>query len=248
MNTITQISIPQPCSQSWNDMTAAEGGRFCMSCSKTVIDFAGMGNQQIIDYLSGNNKTCGKFSSGQIAHINNHLTDNADLQHASFFKKSVVFIGLLLATYYAKAQTNTVKPSTEQARNIGVLGEVDIVKDTTAHRVVSGKITNEMGLPVVGVNIKSDNGRINSVSDSNGFYQINLPANIKTLTISSVGYNQQIISVNPALGNNFNATLKEIDLQCFETVLVGGIIVKKAPFYKRWYHRFIKRPVERIFR
>ena len=35
-----QVSIPDPCTQAWSDMTPAEGGRFCAHCQHEVIDFS----------------------------------------------------------------------------------------------------------------------------------------------------------------------------------------------------------------
>ena len=33
-----KITIPKPCNKDWNSMSPNKKGRFCNSCSKTVID------------------------------------------------------------------------------------------------------------------------------------------------------------------------------------------------------------------
>lgn len=50
------ISIPKPCHEDWSKMTPSEKGRFCQSCSKSVIDFTQMSQQSIETYLVANNQ------------------------------------------------------------------------------------------------------------------------------------------------------------------------------------------------
>ena len=49
-----KISIPEPCNEDWNKMTPYENGRFCMNCSKTVIDFTAMLPEEIQHYFIQN--------------------------------------------------------------------------------------------------------------------------------------------------------------------------------------------------
>lgn len=61
MSTFYKISIPKPCHENWNAMIPKETGRFCDSCSKTVIDFTTMNNETIQEFLHLNKdkKICG---------------------------------------------------------------------------------------------------------------------------------------------------------------------------------------------
>lgn len=64
-----QINVPKPCSQNWNSMIPNKDGRFCNSCSKTVIDFTKMEIPEIKNYLienSGKEGVCGHFKFDQV--------------------------------------------------------------------------------------------------------------------------------------------------------------------------------------
>lgn len=64
-----KISIPKPCHENWNAMLPEEQGRFCLSCSKTVIDFSGWEPEAILDYLHNRKeeRVCGRFNLEQVA-------------------------------------------------------------------------------------------------------------------------------------------------------------------------------------
>src|SRR4051794_17140469 len=61
------LHIPEPCHEDWNKMSVAQQGRFCQSCSKTVVDFSQMTDTQVLDVLSkAAGKTCGRLTSTQL--------------------------------------------------------------------------------------------------------------------------------------------------------------------------------------
>lgn len=64
-----KISIPKPCHEDWNAMLPEEQGKFCLSCSKTVIDFSTWEPDDILSYLSNRKeeRVCGRFKTTQVA-------------------------------------------------------------------------------------------------------------------------------------------------------------------------------------
>ena len=46
------FSIPEPCSENWNEMTSTEKGAFCQKCSNEVHDVSNMSNDEIILMLA----------------------------------------------------------------------------------------------------------------------------------------------------------------------------------------------------
>lgn len=62
------IQIPNPCHESWEGMKPNAQGRFCGSCSKTVVDFTGKSDAEIRDLLleRAGQKVCGHFKTTQL--------------------------------------------------------------------------------------------------------------------------------------------------------------------------------------
>lgn len=66
-----QISIPHPCTQSWEQMTPSGNGRHCMACDKVVTDFTGMSDRQVQDFFLEHQgeAVCGRFRKVQLDRI-----------------------------------------------------------------------------------------------------------------------------------------------------------------------------------
>lgn len=61
--TIRRAEIAVPCHESWDAMTPVNRGRHCASCDKTVVDFAAMTPQQIVDAVRiGRGSICARVS------------------------------------------------------------------------------------------------------------------------------------------------------------------------------------------
>ena len=57
------IQVPKPCNESWQEMMPTDNGRHCNQCSKTVVDFSGWGQDEVLSYIQqkGDEKVCGRF-------------------------------------------------------------------------------------------------------------------------------------------------------------------------------------------
>lgn len=71
MNNKHQLTIPEPCHEDWDKMQPKDNGRFCLSCSKTVVDFTTMLPDEIQNYFiqNRNNNVCGRFKKSQLEAI-----------------------------------------------------------------------------------------------------------------------------------------------------------------------------------
>ena len=91
-----RITIPKPCHEDWQKMTQNEKGRFCASCTKTVVDFTKKSTKEIQEYLTENKgkRVCGHFYRKQLDSIVIQLPDTVFNTKLSFQK--LFFLALLI--------------------------------------------------------------------------------------------------------------------------------------------------------
>lgn len=65
----TAFHIPEPCHESWQAMHPRQNGRLCDACCKVVVDFTGMSNDEILNYLSQRKgeRVCGRINNEQLS-------------------------------------------------------------------------------------------------------------------------------------------------------------------------------------
>src|SRR5258705_1279951 len=104
---------------------------------------------------------------------------------------------------------------------------VFVLHAAAKNRTVSGKVTNDKGVPVEGVSVTSADGKQGTQTDNAGNFSISLPPSVKTLNFSNVNFEPQTKSVGATLTVNVSLKTKDNSLQ--EVVVVGyGTQQKKA--------------------
>lgn len=92
--------------------------------------------------------------------------------------------------------------------------------------IVTGKVTDEKGTILPGVNIRIKGSSAGTVTDQAGNYSLKLPAGNQTLVFSSIGYAVQEIPV--AGRGRIDVVLKEVQSALDEIVVVGYGTQKRA--------------------
>jgi len=108
-----RYTIEEPCHEDWNQMKPEAKGRFCSSCSKTVVDFSSMSDFSIVTYMEGkkHESVCGRFRPDQMDRP--YLLPKPH-QVVSFDLKAVA-LGLALTTFSAvHVNAQVVVPDTTQ--------------------------------------------------------------------------------------------------------------------------------------
>ncbi len=94
------IAIPKPCHENWSEMTPNERGRFCQSCSKTVIDFTQMEPDQIQEFIHHHKhqRICGHIRQNQLNTLNLKIPESVFMHPLSFHKLFLLALLLTMGT------------------------------------------------------------------------------------------------------------------------------------------------------
>ena len=127
------ITIPEPCHENWNKMTPKDNGRFCLSCSKTVIDFTSMLPEEVQHFFiqNQNKNICGRFKKSQLdtitIQIPSHILYTQTHYHKMFLLALFVAMGTTLFSCQDKNGNKQKIDKVEVVENPST--ETPIVKD-----------------------------------------------------------------------------------------------------------------------
>ena len=97
---------------------------------------------------------------------------------------------------------------------------------TQAGRTIKGLVTDVNGEPLIGCNVVVVGGNAGVITDMDGKFSLNIPADAKQFKISYIGYVDQIVNLNDR--SDFKVVLKEDNNALDEVVVVGYGTQKKA--------------------
>jgi len=93
-------------------------------------------------------------------------------------------------------------------------------------KTVSGTVTDEDGTALPGVTVVIPGTTTGTVTDINGKFSLDIPADAKSLSFSFIGYSTQVVPVGQL--TTFNITLKPETTQLGEVVAVGYGVQRKS--------------------
>lgn len=93
-------------------------------------------------------------------------------------------------------------------------------------RIIKGVVTDQHGEPLIGCNIVVVGSQKGVITDIDGRFSLDVPAEAKQLKISYIGYQDQVVDINER--TNVKIILKEDDNALDEVVVVGYGTQKKA--------------------
>jgi hypothetical protein len=119
-----KITIPEPCHENWDEMTPNENGRFCMSCSKTVVDFTSMLPEEIQHFFiqNKNEKICGRFRKSQLDTISIQIPSQVLYTQTHYHKMFLLALFIVMGTTLFSCQ--------DKDGNKKKIDQIEVVDDT----------------------------------------------------------------------------------------------------------------------
>jgi hypothetical protein len=245
MNNITNITIPTPCHQSWQQMIPEGQGRHCAQCCKTVTDFTTMTNSQVIAYLSNTGNVCGRFNGQQLTNLNYQFSIDAPATAVRGWKRLTLIMGIASFVLSFKAAAQNKPATTEQApRPTGDAGSIMLGKvvatEAAKTRVITGSIFDDQNAPMQGVIVKMLSGVTGTITDTAGKFRLTIPADTKQVQVAFIGYKTMLVDI--CADENY-----QVKLTTEQYAWLGEVVVTRTPLIKRIYYKCIKRPIRKIF-
>ena len=199
---VFKIKINKPCSENWDSMENHGAKRFCDSCSKMVVDFTAMNDQQVMEIISqSSSKICGQFREKQL----NYTYSKIEEKNTNAVFPSLISSLLLFGTVSCIGDINT-----SQIHQTPITTQILMSEDTDAF---SKKITQDLVMEISGLVLDADNKqpipyvvitlkdtKIVARTDENGYFKLTIPEEIKaefiTLQLHYIGYEVMEYSVN----------------------------------------------------
>jgi TonB-linked SusC/RagA family outer membrane protein len=100
-----------------------------------------------------------------------------------------------------------------------------VMNPVEQQKKISGKVVDSQGLPVPGATIIVNGTQVGTITDMDGNFTLNIPANAKTLTVSFVGMTSKEVTIGNS--SNFAVVLADETVGIDEVVVVGYGVQKK---------------------
>lgn len=236
-----QLSIPEPCHENWQNMTATQQGRFCNACAKEVIDFSMMTDREVLNYFTAltHEKVCGRALPSQLERTI-AMPKEPKKKLFWYWNYIVMFFMFFGKANNTKAQgriqTGCAQAITPEQLNVtrstnvnyALAGKVGKVRVQT-QRAVKGKVVDrdKAAVPFATVKIKHIGNGL--AADANGEFSIEIKQG-DTLLISAAGFKE--IEVLSGTASHIYAVLERREVNV-EVVVTAGMMIKRTDFKNR---------------
>lgn len=146
------ISIPEPCSENWNEMTPTEKGAFCQKCALEVIDFTNKSSDEIRQVLVQNigSHACMRIKNTQIDELNEDFSAWR-INNQQSFNRAWVFTLLVVFGMTLFSCQEEEEPVIKQYQKVAqtILDNEEVIENQTIDSAeVSEALTIKQNTPV----------------------------------------------------------------------------------------------------
>lgn len=241
-----QIKVAEPCHEKWNQMTAEGNGRFCKACSKVVVDFTLMTDQQILEHISkAAGSTCGRFYGDQLG----RTLEQPPAKKPGWFK---YIWQMMLPLLFMQGKSSA---SNAKSKHGSTVSPIDTAKDTTIQPIILGKmapvtdtnykknftiegtVLSEKNEPLVGASVWIKGTSTGAVTDSTGKFTIKVQNQYAvTLVGSYIGFNSQELTItNETAIDVVPASFSLAQAELSDVFMGAIVVIEKKPKKKRFF-------------
>jgi len=229
------LSITTPCSAKWGSFTPAANGGFCSSCSKVVVDFTRMGDDEILNFFTTKQaSTCGRFRADQLKSYSVPVPLKVNPGMA-LLKAGFVSLLLVVVSKPASAQRVSDKAAIEVVQHPGhevaesfVPGREQLIKGI----VKSG----DDGSVLPGVTIYLKGAEEGTVTNTEGRFEFPRKLNEgDVLVFSFIGLETKEYAIPNKANEEIEITMVMSDVMMMGAVAVDDVYTTKQSFIRRWW-------------
>ncbi len=210
MKNSTRISLEKPCNEQFENFLVTSNGGYCGSCSKEVIDFTLMSDQQLIAHFKNTpDKTCGRFKKSQLkTYESNTFTT---------MKPNLVtgVLGTLSFSLLALCISPTMNAQDLATNSQEVKTELTIQKETKVENglsfdkyTIKGFVQDEDKAPLPGANVVLKGSSEGTTTDFDGKFEF--PRQLEegdVLVFSYIGFEAQEYTVKASESEIIDITI-----------------------------------------
>ena len=187
-----KIKIEHPCEQNWEEMIPTQGGKYCLHCSKNIIDFTNLSDKEIIQIISKSSGTlCGSLTRNQ---LNRHLSSKREHKYPTLFSK--IAASFLLISLTQPTNANPLKKAIPSF----VVFPPETAKEKTNQEPITtgdstvtirGKLLDAKTKETIpGATVLIQNSNIATSTNMDGEFKLDVSSASSTITvlISNIGY------------------------------------------------------------
>jgi hypothetical protein len=244
MQQLIQLSIPEPCHQDWNKMTPNDQGRFCSSCSKTVVDFSTMSDAALMQYFENlkDSNVCGRVYTDQ---LDRNIEPAAKPRKKIFvyWQYLLAFLMMITKGQMAKAQGAVKSGELKMNKTLGdtillptqsvISNEIMVggltskrargIQKLMANKIQQLQIVDTAGLPIPSATVMLFPSNKTFITDENGYVDMSHYPLTDSIEVSAIGYsNSKLLVKNIPIAKvvlmNSAVTLDPVLVQSYGTI------------------------------
>lgn len=231
------LNIENPCQENWSGMKPQNGGRFCMQCSKKVMDFTELNDTEIAKIMKDSKgKVCGRML---ISQLNRPIKIQSKPKNRPKLHKALTAIFVIGSTSSIFAT-----PIFSKGTSLNILKNesnsnykrIDLKNETSTDslkNIIKGQVLTEFEDPIPSATFFVDELNLEIETDLEGKFSITLPKDFSAgyLTIFTTHLNFEHF-VTRIYKKDFSFEQKFYFKE--EDTVITGLIYIKPKWWQFW--------------